>query len=229
MKITARRLDQKGEQIIVTTYEANGSLERYLDSSNLTWTQRLRICIGVARALSYLHSGLGHGYGVIHRFVNSSTVLLDENWEVKLSGFDISIKQSQGQVISSDHLVGTTGYFDPAMIKAKGVTYKSDIYSFGVVLFEILCGRKAYVQNVPNMFLDPLAKHHYENKTLQNIVHPDLWKEMSPKSLLVYSKVAYSCLEDDLSVRPDMGYIITQLEKALKAQTRRENIVNFCY
>ncbi|KAJ0803496.1 putative non-specific serine/threonine protein kinase [Helianthus annuus] len=55
-------------------------------SPNLTWTQRLRICVGVAQSLSYLHSAEGRDYIVIHRFINSSTILLDENWEAKLSG-----------------------------------------------------------------------------------------------------------------------------------------------
>ncbi|XP_076919313.1 putative receptor-like protein kinase At2g23200 [Bidens hawaiensis] len=215
------------EKIIVTTYEAKGSLGQFLNNPNFTWTQRLRVCVGVARALSYLHSGKGRGCGVIHRLINSSTILLDENWEAKLSSFEISIKQSIRQMdrVTLSEPTGTIGYMDPSVIKTRGVTRKSDVYSFGVVLFEILCGRKAFIQNEPNMFLDSLAKSHYINETLQEIVHPDLYNQMTPKSLVVYSKVAYSCLEEEESHRPDMSDIVGELEKALEAHTRGENLV----
>ncbi|XP_022040341.1 receptor-like protein kinase HERK 1 [Helianthus annuus] len=136
--------DQKDEKIIVTTHVAKGSLQKHLNNPNLTWTQRLKICVGVARALSYLHFDESRGYGVMHLNINSSTILLDENWEPKLSGFKVSIKQSYNridQVILSEP-IGTRGYIEPDIEKTKGVTHKSDIYSFGVVLFELLCGRR---------------------------------------------------------------------------------------
>ncbi|KAK9068377.1 hypothetical protein SSX86_012490 [Deinandra increscens subsp. villosa] len=219
--------EEKGEKIIINTYEANGSLERFLDSPNFTWTQRLRVCLGVARALSYLHSYEGRDYAVIHRFINSSTILLDENWEAKLSGFEISIKQPiqrKDQVLLCDP-IGKVEYTDPATEKTNGVTHKSDIYSLGVVLFELLCGRKAFIWNEADRFLPPLAKHHYENKDLQDIIHPDLWNQMSQKSLLHYSKVAYACLKEERAHRPDTKNLIDELEKSLEFQLRRENLV----
>ncbi|KAL8259547.1 hypothetical protein R6Q59_027500 [Mikania micrantha] len=188
--------DEKDEKIIVTTYEANGSLEQYLKSPALTWTQRLRICVGVARALSYLHCEKGRGYGVIHGNINSSTILLDENWEPKLSGFEHSV---------------TMGCVDPAIEKMGGATHESDVYSFGVVLFEMLCGRKAYE-----------AIYHYENKTLHDIIHPDL--EIYPQSFFKYSTVAYSCLNEDRACRPSMKYIVGELEKTLELHLPVVNI-----
>ncbi|KAJ0511973.1 putative protein kinase RLK-Pelle-LRR-I-1 family [Helianthus annuus] len=141
--------DEIDEKIIVTTYGANGSLGQYLNSLNLTWKQRLRICLGVARALSHLHYDKGRDYAILHCNINSNTILLDDNWETKLSGFEFSIKQSlnyKDQVCPCEH-TGTMGCMDPAIEKTGGVTQKSDIYSFGVVLFETLCGRKAVIQN----------------------------------------------------------------------------------
>ncbi|MFS7990509.1 putative protein kinase RLK-Pelle-CrRLK1L-1 family [Helianthus anomalus] len=73
--------DERNEKIIVTTHAAKGSLKAHLKNPNLTWTQRLRICVGVARALSYLHYDERRGYSVMHLNINSSTILLDENWE----------------------------------------------------------------------------------------------------------------------------------------------------
>ncbi|KAF5790183.1 putative protein kinase RLK-Pelle-CrRLK1L-1 family [Helianthus annuus] len=189
----------------------NGSLKEHLNSPNLTWTQRLKICVGVARALSYLHYDQSRGYGVIHLNINSSTILLNENWEPKLSGFKVSIKQSLNridQVVLSEP-IGTIGYLDPEIGKTKGVTCKSDIYAFGVVLFEILCGRRAYIRNDANRLLAPLVMQHYENQTLPDIIHPDLKNQMSRyqisvRSLKIYSETAYSCLKEERSHRLDM-------------------------
>ncbi|KAJ0877491.1 putative protein kinase RLK-Pelle-CrRLK1L-1 family [Helianthus annuus] len=220
--------DEIDEKIIVTMYEANGSLGQYLNSLNLTWKQILRICLGVARALSYLHYDKGRDYAILHCNINSNTILLDGNWETKLSGFEFSIKQSvndKDQVCPCEH-TGTFGCVDPAIEKTGGVTHKSDIYSFGVVLFEILCERKALIHNEVDRFLAQLAKHHYEKGTLHDIIHPPLLNQiLSPKSLLIYSKVAYSCLNDDRAHRPDMHHIVAKLEKALELQLRHENIV----
>ncbi|KAJ0638013.1 putative protein kinase RLK-Pelle-CrRLK1L-1 family [Helianthus annuus] len=213
--------DEKDEKIIVTMYEAkNGSLKEHLNNPNLTWKQRLKICVGVARALSYLHYDEGRGYGVIHLNINSSTIILDENWEPKLSGFKVSIKQSlnrMDQVVLSEP-IGTIGYLDPEIGKTKGVTCKSDIYAVGVVLFEILCGRRAYDAN---RLLAPLVMHHYENDTLPDIIHPDLKNRMSRcqislRSLRIYSETAYSCLKEERAHRPHMLNIVNELEKALE-------------
>ncbi|MFS7990627.1 putative protein kinase RLK-Pelle-CrRLK1L-1 family [Helianthus anomalus] len=230
--------DEQHEKIIVTTYEAkNGSLKEHLSNPNLTWTQRLKICVGVARALSYLHFDQRRGYGVIHLNVNSSTILLDENWEPKLSGFKVSIKQSlnrMDQVVLSEP-IGTIGYVDPEIEKSKGVTCKSDIYAFGVVLFEILCGRRAYIKTSENKFLAGLAKYHYENETFPDIIHPYLKNQMSKNqisrsSLRKYSKTAYSCLKEDRAHRPHMLSIVDELqkafEKALNFKPRPENFVS---
>ncbi|KAJ0736229.1 putative protein kinase RLK-Pelle-CrRLK1L-1 family [Helianthus annuus] len=215
--------NEKDEKIIITTYAANGSLQEHLNNPNLTWTQRLRISVGVARALSYLHYDERRGYGVIHRNVNSSTILLDENWEAKLSGFEISIKQAVNRMdqITLSEPIGTIGYMDPEIGKTKGVTCKSDIYAFGVVLFEILCGRRAYIRNDANGLLAPLVMQHYEKETLPDIIHPDLKNQMSRyqisvRSLRIYSETAYSCLKEERSHRPHMLSIVNKLEKALE-------------
>ncbi|KAJ0605922.1 putative protein kinase RLK-Pelle-CrRLK1L-1 family [Helianthus annuus] len=219
LKIAARRFDYKhGEGDLKF-------LKEYLNISNLTWTQRLRICLGVARALSYLHYDEVRDYTIIHGNVNSDAILLDENWEAKLSSFEFSIKHL---VCYKDHVwlcehTSTMGYMDPAIEKTGGVTHESDVYSFGVVLFETLCGRKAYVESEADRFLTPLAKYHYENKTMHDIIQPDL--VIDPQSLIKYSAVAYSCLNEDRACRPGMNHIVGELEKALELHLPNENMV----
>ncbi|MFS7990732.1 putative non-specific serine/threonine protein kinase [Helianthus anomalus] len=76
------------------------------------------------------------------------------------------------------------------------------------------------------MSLAQLAKYHYEKGTLHDLIHPHLSNQiLSPQSLLIYSHVAYSCLNEDRAHRPDMHHIVAKLEKALELQLRRENIL----
>nr|GEY83640.1 kinase-like domain,concanavalin A-like lectin/glucanase domain protein [Tanacetum cinerariifolium] len=202
--ISARRLDR--EKIIIHNHYAKGSLLMYLSDPTFSWYRRLNISVAVADAISYLHLKEGQSYSVIHRNINSFTILLDGNFTPMLSGFEFSIKHSvdrKNQALLTE-AVGTRGYMDPAIGKTGGVTHKSDVYSFGVVLFELLCGRKAFDPNEDNNLLTPLVKFHYENKTLQNIIHPDLYNQIGQETIDEFSKIAYSCLENDRVQRPDM-------------------------
>lgn len=78
------------EKILVYKYETNGSLDKHLSSTNLTWVQRLKICLGAARGLEFLHCGVAPSHRVIHRDIKSANILLDENWEAKISDFGLS-------------------------------------------------------------------------------------------------------------------------------------------
>ncbi|KAK1428199.1 hypothetical protein QVD17_17028 [Tagetes erecta] len=220
--------DEKDKKFIVITHEAYGSLNLYLDSAILTWTQRLRISVDVARALAYLHHDEGRSYAVIHRNINSYTILLDRNWKAKLSSFILSFKQPLNRIEEVIHCdpIGISGYVDPTIEKSGGVTLNSDIYSLGVVLFELLCGRNAYIEEA-KVPLASLAKHHYENETLKDIINPQIWTQiLSPASYLQYTEIAYSCLKEDLTERPNITYILTQLEQALELQELRQNLIN---
>nr|GEY83258.1 protein kinase-like domain, phloem protein 2-like protein [Tanacetum cinerariifolium] len=84
--------EDKKNKIIVYKKEANESLAKYLSDKNLTWMQRLKICVGVANALSYIHYDVGRDFSVIHCNIRSSKILLDDKWEPKLSGFQLSLK-----------------------------------------------------------------------------------------------------------------------------------------
>nr|XP_043612019.1 serine/threonine-protein kinase CDG1-like [Erigeron canadensis] len=177
--------DVKNEKIIISNYYPKGSLSMHLtDTTNLTWNKRLMISRGIANAITYLHQNIRRqrkirqNYDVIHRNINSFTVLLDSRWTPILTGFEFSIKHP---VDRKNHVfrceaIGTKGYMDPEIEKTGGVTHKSDIYALGVVLFEIMCGRKAFDPKLENdnMFLAPLAKIHFKNDTLQDIINPEL-------------------------------------------------------
>ncbi|GKE01170.1 kinase RLK-Pelle-CrRLK1L-1 family protein [Tanacetum coccineum] len=138
--------DENDEKIIVNKYEAKRSLDKYIKSPTLTWMQRLQISVDVAHALRYIHYDDGHDFSVIHRNIKSSKILLDDNWKPKLCGFQTSLKSTKARRdrIFLAEVIGTIGYVDPMYEKTGFVTHKSDVYSLGVVLFEVMCGRRAF-------------------------------------------------------------------------------------
>ncbi|XP_071720199.1 uncharacterized protein [Rutidosis leptorrhynchoides] len=172
--------NENGENIIINKYENHESLDKYLKDSNLTWMQRLQICVGVARAMNYIHFDVGHNYSVIHRNIKSSKILLDENRKPKLSGFEHALKNTSDRRhrLLLSEVIGTIGYIDPTYEKTGFVTHKSDVYSFGVVLFEILCGTRAFVPENGKLDVDTQIYISKDNKSIlasstNNITTPE--------------------------------------------------------
>ncbi|XP_071720024.1 uncharacterized protein [Rutidosis leptorrhynchoides] len=217
--------DENDEKVIINEYLAKGSLEMHLSKPSLTWVQRLKICIGVARALSYIHFEDGRGSCVIHRNINSSTILLNNKLEPKLSGFEYSVKQSVHRIdqVFIKETIGTKGYVDPAIEMTGGVTYKSDVYSFGVVLWEVLYGRKAFISDEFDRFLTPLARFHFENKT-PNVIPPVLNDQLGMESARILKDAAYSCSNDEREERPSLKTINNVLERALELQLQHQSL-----
>ncbi|GKA50619.1 kinase-like domain-containing protein [Tanacetum coccineum] len=215
--------DENDEKIIIIKYETWLSLDNYLsDAMMLTWVRRLEICVSLANALSYIHYDEAHEFSVIHRNIDSLNVLLNDNWEPKLSEFRLSMKIEASQRHHSFHVDKVSemegqGYTDPTYIETKIVSHKSDIYSFGIVMFELVCGRKAVINDdQDNKYLAPMAILHYQEEKLEDIVEWNLWKQMDPQSFKVFTEIAYDCLNEEPSQRPDINEIVTKLEKALE-------------
>ncbi|GJS10191.1 kinase-like domain, phloem protein 2-like protein, partial [Tanacetum coccineum] len=219
--------DENGEKIIITRPEIKGSLSMYLsDAALLTWVRRLKISVGLAHALSYIHYDEAHDFSVIHRGISTFTVLLDDNSEPKLSSFEMSMKIGASQRHHSFHtskVWSRNGYRDPTYEKTKCVNHKTDMYSFGIVLFELLCGRKSVIDDLDNKYLAPAAIFHYKKKIVNEIIDPDLWKQMDPQSFNVFAETAYGCLKEEQLQRPEIGEIVARLEKALELQLAGEN------
>nr|XP_043611743.1 uncharacterized protein LOC122583402 [Erigeron canadensis] len=210
-------------KMIITKNEANGTLDKHLSSQTLSWIQRLWICLSIAQAIRYIHQHFSY-ICVIHGNIKSSRILLDDRWEPILFGFDCSIFVASNVPLARiSNYRGALEYKDPAFEKTGGISFKSDVFSFGVVLFEILFGQKASIQNYNQWYFADLARHHYEEKTLEKMIDPHLRQQMDSQSLHIFSETAYCCLKKQREQRLDIIQVIKKLQKAMEHQIKHES------
>ncbi|KAI3715807.1 hypothetical protein L6452_22794 [Arctium lappa] len=217
------------EMILVYQYMPHGTLAHHLHKHGLplSWVRRLKICIGAARGLHYLHTGTGIRHGVIHRDVKSSNILLDDCWEAKISDFGLSkIGPTNQPCTSVTTLVkGTFGYLDPDYVYTGRLTRKSDVYAFGVVLFEVLCGKQAVDRSLDEeqWSLARWAQDSIKEGMLKQIVDTNLRGRISPKCLKEFARLADWCLQSHLKQRPTMAEVVVGLESVLALQEKSNN------
>ncbi|KAF5812811.1 putative protein kinase RLK-Pelle-CrRLK1L-1 family [Helianthus annuus] len=209
--------DENDEMMIIMEHAVNGSLEKHLsDPTTLTWSQRLHICVGAALALRYIHTNINH-FGS-HHDIKSSKILLDKDWEAKVFCFGFHVSH---RVVF--HYTST--YTDPDYIKT-GTTgkKKSNVYSLGVILLEVLCGSKATME-VVNQYASQMEEIHYEEGKLDDIIDLNLRKQMCTHSLSIFSETAYKCVKEQPYKRPDINQVVESLKEALELQLKHENLV----
>lgn len=148
----------KHELLIVYEYMPNGSLDKFvfgygnLDKEDpaLSWEKRRLIIYGVAQALDYLHTGCDRT--VLHRDIKASNIMLDSDFNAKVGDFGLArtIQQSEKTHHSTKEIAGTPGYMAPETFLINRATVETDIYAFGVLVLEVICGRKPANQNEHN-------------------------------------------------------------------------------
>ncbi|KAJ0512061.1 putative protein kinase RLK-Pelle-LRR-I-1 family [Helianthus annuus] len=215
--------DENDEKVIVYEYASRGSLDRHLNDSSLTWVKRLNICIDVASALDFLHGGGGGGKQakVIHRDIKSDNILLNHDWKAKLADFGLSLISPLTHETDYvfDHACGTLGYLDPGYRKSGFLTIESDIYSFGVVLFEMLCGRSTFITHKhEGHYLSDFVRNKFDKGKQDEVVFQQIKEQIERKSLTTFQKIAYRCLHHEREERPTTKEVLMQLKKALALQ-----------
>ncbi|XP_071720274.1 putative receptor-like protein kinase At5g39000 isoform X2 [Rutidosis leptorrhynchoides] len=222
--------------IIVYELASNGSLDDYLGTTdkmtNFTWVQRINLCLDIANGLNYIHNSLDK-QKIIHRDIKSANILLNDKWEAMIADFGLSKSYRENQQASShmtNNVAGTTVYLDPEYEKTGRLKKASDIYSFGVILFEILCGRLAYdpmYMKENDKGLAPIARRRFEERKLYEMLDPKLKEEndeniftkgLNQESLDTFTIIAYECVAETQSQRPTMEFVIDELKMALYAQ-----------
>ncbi|KAJ0706066.1 putative protein kinase RLK-Pelle-CrRLK1L-1 family [Helianthus annuus] len=212
--------------ILVYEYMPNGTLYHHLHKADtpLSWLTRLKIAIGTARGLDYLHTGVGTQHGVIHRDVKSSNILLDHNWAATISDFGLSKIGPTNQSISfvDASVKGTFGYLDPEYFYTRKLTRKTDVYAFGVVLFELLSGRLAVDErNADDQYsLVRWAQKCVKERKLDQMVDYSIKGTIFPKCLRRFVQIAYRCVHSVPKERPTMTEVVAALQALQELQEK---------
>ncbi|GJS02913.1 probable serine/threonine-protein kinase PBL21 [Tanacetum coccineum] len=216
------------QRLLVYEYMPMGSLENHLfdlepDQEPLDWHTRLKIAVGAARGLEYLHYKANPP--VIYRDLKSSNILLDNDFNPKLSDFGLAKLGPVGENTHvSTRVMGTYGYCDPDYAMSGKLTTKSDIYSFGVVLLELITGRKAIDVNKERgeqNLARPLLK---DRKKFVQLVDPLLQGRFSIRSVHHVVAVTAMCLQEKAIFRPLIGDIVVALEYLASQAEMSENV-----
>lgn len=209
----------EGEQrLLVYEYMSLGSLEDHLHDhrahrKRLDWNTRMKIAAGAARGLEYLHDKMNPP--VIYRDLKGSNILLGEDYHAKLSDFGLAKVGPLGDKTHvSTRVMGTYGYCAPDYAMTGQLTFKSDIYSFGVVLLELITGRKAIDNTRPaaeqNLvaWARPLFK---DRRKFAHMADPVLEGEYPVRGLYQALAIAAMCVQEQPNMRPLIADVVTAL------------------
>ncbi|KAG6486347.1 probable serine/threonine-protein kinase PIX13 [Zingiber officinale] len=218
VKLLGYCLDEK-EHLLVYEYMAKGSLENHLFRRGaafepLPWSLRLKIVIGAARGLAFLHASERQ---IIYRDFKASNILLDSNYSAKLSDFGLA-KHGPGEGDShvTTRVMGTYGYAAPEYVSTGHLYVKSDVYGFGAVLLEVLSGQRAFDPSRPSgqhNFVEYSKPHLADRRKLAQLMDPRLEGQYPSKGARLAAQLTLKCLTVDPKSRPSMKEVVQALEQ----------------
>ncbi|KAK6264851.1 hypothetical protein SCA6_020285 [Theobroma cacao] len=195
---------EKGEHMLYEKHEP------------LSWDLRVRIALDVARGLEYLHHGAVPP--VVHRDIKSSNILLDRSMKPRVADFGLSRQKAN---LHSSNVKGTFGYVDPECMSTLIFTKRSHVYSFGVLIFEIMSGKNP--QQGPMEYVE-LAAIDVENDVgWEEIADPRLQGTFDVQQLNHMAALAYTCINPVSRKRPSMRDIVLTLSETHKPRNSRIN------
>lgn len=206
------------EALVVYEFVRNGTVADHIHGNKATpgklpWPLRMRIAVETASALKYLHA-----CKVIHRDIKTSNILLDSDYHVKVADFGLArfIPTDHSRVSTTPQ--GTLGYLDPEYNITHEVTYKTDVYCFGVILIELITSFPAYDverKNTGDRNLSETAMKRITNKTFHGIVDHTLGFDSDSRVWNMISGVgelSYQCLQSSGDMRPTMEEVFQRLQ-----------------
>ncbi|KAL8141442.1 hypothetical protein V2J09_007463 [Rumex salicifolius] len=211
--------DKKGEQMLVYEFMPNGTLRDHLTASSersLCFPARLRIALGSARGILYLHTEADPP--IFHRDIKATNILLDSNFTAKVADFGLSrlapLPDTDGVVPNHVSTVvrGTPGYLDPEYCLTHKLSDKSDVYSLGVVLLELLTGMKP-ISHGKNIVRE--VNTSYQSGNIINVVDERMGN-YPPECIERFASLALKCCQDEAEGRPTMTEVVRELESIIE-------------
>ncbi|XP_050214659.1 protein STRUBBELIG-RECEPTOR FAMILY 8 isoform X2 [Mercurialis annua] len=213
---------EHGQRLLVYEYIGNGSLHDILhfaddDGKTLSWNARVRVALGTARALEYLHEVCLPS--VVHRNFKSANILLDEELNPHLSDCGLAALTPNTERQVSTQMVGSFGYSAPEFALSGVYTVKSDVYSFGVVMLELLTGRKpldsSRVRSEQSLVRWATPQLH-DIDALAKMVDPSLNGMYPAKSLSRFADIIALCVQPEPEFRPPMSEVVQALVRLVQ-------------
>ncbi|CAL0307289.1 unnamed protein product [Lupinus luteus] len=209
---------EETELLLVYEFMQKGSLENHLFGRGssvqpLPWDIRLKIAIGAARGLAFLHTS----EKVIYRDFKASNILLDGSYNAKISDFGLAkLGPSASQSHVTTRVMGTYGYAAPEYVATGHLYVKSDVYGFGVVLVEILTAQRALDPNRPSAQLnltDWVKPYLHDRRKLKSVMDSRLEGKYPSKAAFRIAQLALKCLAPEHKQRPSMNEVLESLER----------------
>ncbi|KAK9269708.1 hypothetical protein L1049_001486 [Liquidambar formosana] len=207
---------ERNHRILVYGYLENNSLAQTLlgqgrSSIQFNWSMRSKICIGVARGLAFLHEEVQPH--IVHRDIKASNILLDKDLTPKISDFGLAKLFPAHLTHISTRVAGTAGYLAPEYAIRGQLTRKADIYSFGVLILEIVSGRCNTDKRLPaeEQYLLEKAWELHKRGELVGLVDASLGGDFNVKEACRFLKIGLLCTQDKPKLRPSMSTVVNML------------------
>ncbi|XP_010458935.1 PREDICTED: protein kinase 2A, chloroplastic [Camelina sativa] len=204
-------------RLLVYEFMPKGSLENHLfrrGAQPLTWAIRMKVAVGAAKGLTFLHEAKSQ---VIYRDFKAANILLDSDFNAKLSDFGLAKAGPTGDNTHvSTKVMGTHGYAAPEYVATGRLTAKSDVYSFGVVLLELISGRRAMDNSNGGSecsLVDWATPYLGDKRKLFRIMDTKLGGQYPQKGAFTAANLALQCLNPDAKLRPKMSEVLVTLEQ----------------
>jgi serine/threonine protein kinase len=205
------------EKLLVYEFVANQSLDKLLFKSqrrdSLDWKKRFDTISGVAKGLLYLHEDCH--CPIIHRDIKASNILLDNKWVPKIADFGMARLYPEDQTHVNTRVAGTNGYMAPEYVMHGNLSVKADVFSFGVVVLELVSGQKNSSFNLDpdsHNMLEWVYKLYKKGKSLE-VMDTVLVDSADPNQIAMCVQIGLLCTQSDPHLRPDMRRVVVMLSK----------------